>query len=437
MPPDLRRCAILIKKGSTMIAPHVLSKIRRIYAGCLKFDDFESSCADEEVNTAMYGSMRGLLRDLCRLAANPSNPEGLRLPPLNNLGMTLHELMQLPYVQRDGKTMRLGAVVFSQFCRHRVAMVLEELFLTCTAEELIGNALPVHADAAHSLDELRQQLQEPNTQQEIGTILMADLQQAWGARTLRSFFMAQPNAQGYMAWWPEAKVGSGTALPTRSTRTPDGTVSIALTRCTVEEGGPVSAYEWCAELRVEAEAMWPDAVAYGMAYVFERDAVGLPLGTVDDMVCASDAVSDVDVQQINALAAQHGDLPEVIQGSDLALVWLWERRLGSERGLGALCLRTALRDLSARFSHLHTVAINMKPAQFNDWEEGIDPPAIVVAKQEAIDALHSHIEALQLGDIVGGEVRLFVANRDPDADAAAEAVAHAAARRSIRKAGAS
>jgi hypothetical protein len=183
--------------------------------------------------------------------------------------------------------------------------------------------------------------------------------------------------------------------------------------------------------------MWPDAVAYGMAYVFERDATGLPVGTVDDMVCASDAVSDVDVQQIDALLAQHGDMPEIIQGSDLAMVWLWERRLGSERGLGAECLFAALRDLSARFGHLHTVAVNMKPAQFNDWEEGIDPPGIVVAKQEAIDALHSHIDALRPGDIVDGETRLFVANRDPDAGSAAETVARAAARRSIRKAGAS
>ncbi|MBK4737622.1 hypothetical protein [Noviherbaspirillum pedocola] len=419
-----------------MISSHVLSKIRRIYAGCLKFDDFESSCADEEVNTAMYGSMRGLLRDLCRLAANPSNPEGLRLPPLNNLGMTLHELMQLPYVQRDGKTMRLGAVVFSQFCRHRVAMLLEELFITCSAEELIGAALPVHAEAAHSIDELRHQLYEPTAQQEIGTILMTDLQQAWGARTLRSFFMAQPNAQGYMAWWPQAKVGSGMALPTHAVRTPSGTVSMTLTRCTEDASDPVAAHEWCAELRVEADAVWPDAVAYGMAYVFERDAAGLPLGTVDDMVCASDAVSDVDVQQVDALLAQHGDMPEVIQGSDIAMVWLWERRLGSERGLGAECLLAALRDLSARFPHLHTVAVNMKPAQFNDWEEGIDPPGIVVAKQEAIDALHSHIDALQPGDVVGGETRLFVANRDPDAGSAAETVARAAARRSIRKAGA-
>jgi hypothetical protein len=433
MPPDLRRRSILIMKGSTMISPHVLRKIRRIYSDCLNCDDFESRNPDEQINESMYGSMRSLLQDLCRLAANPSNPEGLRLKPLDNLDMTVEELMALQYVQRDGKTMRLGAVVFSQFCRHRVDVVLDELFRQSSARELLDQPLAVNANPPQSLDELRHQLDEPEAQQEIGLVLMADLQQAWNGRTLRSFFMAKPNAQGFMAWWPEARLGSGTPIPTEAIPTRSGTVVNMLTRCDGDEEDGVTPYEWCAELRLEANSPWPDAVAYGMAYVFERDDEAFPVGGAEDLICAAHAVSDVDAQQVDALLHQHPDMDELIARSDIAFVWLWERRLGTARGLGAECLQAALQDLASRFPHLHTVVVNMKPSQFNDWGEGIDPPGIVIAKQDAIDALHAHVGELRLDDIVHGEVRMIVANRDPDPEELAQEAARAEAKRLMGK----
>lgn len=422
-----------------MISHRVLDRIRSIYADCLRFDDFESRNADSEADKALYGSLRSLLQDLCKLAATSSNSAGVRLPPLTNLDMTLREFMTMPYVQRDGRAMTLGAVLFAQFCRNRVSMVLEEMFLLSTEAELIDQALPVQGIAAHTLDELRQHLAEPAAQREIALALMADLEQAWCRRTLRSFFMAQANAQGYMAWWPESKIGNGKLLPTAAIATASGTVQNAVTRCEAQQDEQqqerVAAYEWCAELRGNPASAAPDAIAYGMAYVFERDSEGLPLGTVDDLVCASDAVSDVDVLQVDAMLAQHGDTPEIILGSDLAFVWLWERRLGSARGLGAECLKAALQDLVARFPAIRTLAINMKPAQFKSWDEGEDPPGIVLAKQEAIDAVHAYIGQARLDDIVRGEVRLIVSNQDPDADRAAQVVAQAAARRLIRQVG--
>jgi hypothetical protein len=230
-------------------------------------------------------------------------------------------------------------------------------------------------------------------------------------------------------------VGEGTALASHAIPTPSGTVVNALTRCNPDDADAVVAHEWCAELRVVPGTARPDAIAYGMAYTFARDAEGCPLGTVDDLVCASDVVSDVDVLQVDALLEQHPDTPERIAGSDLAFVWLWERAIDSQPGLGAECLKAALNDLASRFPRLHTVAINMKPAQFKCWDGGEDPPAISLAKQEAIDALQQHIDSLRLGDIVNGEVRLIVSNTDPDPDKAAQLVARAAARRLLRQVG--
>jgi hypothetical protein len=418
-----------------MISPCVLQKIRAIYANYLSFDDFESQDPDPEVDRVLYGSMRTLIQDLCRVAARPTNSEGLRLPPLTDLDMTLHQFMTLPYVQRDGRSMTLGAVVFAQFCRNRVATVIEELFLVCAEKDLLSHAPTAAGNAPASIDELRHQLDQASVRQQLDHIFMTELEQAWSARTLRSFFMTEPNAQGYMAWWPEARVGEGTALASHAIPTPSGTVVNALTRCNPDDADAVVAHEWCAELRVVPGTARPDAIAYGMAYTFARDAEGCPLGTVDDLVCASDVVSDVDVLQVDALLEQHPDTPERIAGSDLAFVWLWERAIDSQPGLGAECLKAALNDLASRFPRLHTVAINMKPAQFKCWDGGEDPPAISLAKQEAIDALQQHIDSLRLGDIVNGEVRLIVSNTDPDPDKAAQLVARAAARRLLRQVG--
>ncbi|MBK4735877.1 hypothetical protein [Noviherbaspirillum pedocola] len=372
---------------------------------------------------------------MIRVAAQPTNREGLRLPPLTNVDITLRQFMTMPYVQKDGRTMTLGAVIFAQFCRNRVRTVIEEMFLVCSEEDLVGHAVAAYTGAPLSLEELRQQLDQAAVRQQIDHVLMAELEQAWCSRTLRSFFMTQPNAQGYLAWWPDAKIGDGIPLSAAPIAMPSGTVVNSITRCFQHEADTVAAYEWCAELRIDAASDRPDAIAYGMLYAFERDASGCPLGTVDDLICASDAVSDVDVLQVDAMLAQHGDTPELIVGSDLAFVWLWERALDSERGLGAQCLKAALADLAARFPELHTVAINMKPAQFKSWEEGEDPPAITMAKQEAIDALHGYIGNLRLDDLVNGEVRMIVANKDPDPERATQLVAQAAARRLIRQVG--
>ena len=130
-----------------------------------------------------------------------------------------------------------------------------------------------------------------------------------------------------------------------------------------DEETHVRAYEWCAELREAAASELPDAVAYGMAYCFERTD-GMPVAGKWDLMTAADYLADVDLLQVNAFFEQHQDAEALIEAGDLAFVWLWERRSGARAGAGQACLRAALTDLRRRLRQIRTVVVDLKPYQF-------------------------------------------------------------------------
>jgi hypothetical protein len=74
----------------------------------------------------------------------------------------------------------------------------------------------------------------------------------------------------------------------------------------------VRACEWAAELRADSSQALPNAAAYGMAYVFDRDETGTPYGGMDDLVAAADSVADTEVLQVGAFFDQHEDAEELL-----------------------------------------------------------------------------------------------------------------------------
>jgi hypothetical protein len=184
-----------------------------------------------------------------------------------------------------------------------------------------------------------------------------------------------------------------------------------------QEESHVRAYEWCAELREQVSSEWPDAVAYGMAYRFDRKE-GLPGGGKWDLMTAADGLADVDLLQVNAFLEQHDDAEALIDEGDLAFVWLWERRSAVRAGAGRACLLTALSDLCRRLRNIRTVVVDLKPYQYVVTDGAGMPTAVHIEKLEALDRLQTFVDGLRLGEIAKGHCRYIVNREEDDPDAA-------------------
>jgi len=189
------------------------------------------------------------------------------------------------------------------------------------------------------------------------------------------------------------------------------------------EESSVRAYEWCAELRQDAAMELPDAIAYGMAYCFERIG-GVPVGGKWDLVTAADYLADVDLLQVDAFFEQHEDAQALIDTGDLAFVWLWERRNCAWPGAGRACLRAALTDLRRRLRRIRTVVIDLKPYQYVVSDGAGMPTVLHIEKLEALDGLQSFVDGLHLEELLKGHCR-YIVNRDgDDPNAAISALGH-------------
>ena len=341
-----------------------------------------------------------------------------------NLNITVSELLRSAEVIQGNRTVPFSDLVYDLFCERSISAALSDAFIFSVVDDSEEKALLAESPYV-SLGALERSVREPENAAFLARTFLEDLMTAWSDRPLLSFFVRRPNDDGYLTWWPEAKTPFGRSLPNKVIPTPSGNVTCEVKRYEEDTGDLVRAYEWNAELRADESAPIPDAVAYGMAYIFDRDETGMPYGGVDDLVAAADSVADTDVLQVGAFFDQHDDAEELLMEADVCFVWLWERRTSARTGSGADCLRAAISDLKRRFRKLRIVVMDVKPAQFIKWTDDVDYPQVELAKQEAIDAVLVHIEELDLQSIVKGEVRPIINNRESDPTAALQVVGSA------------
>jgi hypothetical protein len=268
----------------------------------------------------------------------------------------------------------------------------------------------------HGLDRhaVAPEITDPSDRAALADALMATLEARLGRRTVRSFFTVDFAANGYRLWKPglRAPEDAGTALPRHILETSAGSVNVDLRRYPEAEETHVHAYEWCAELREQPSSELPHAIAYGMAYRFDRRG-GIPIAGKWELMAAADCLADVDLLQVNAFFEQHEDADALIDAGDLAFVWLWERRNGARPGAGRECLRAALTDLRRRQRGIRTVVIDLKPYQFVVSDSAGTPTAVHIEKLEAVDRLQSFVDGLHLEQWVNGHCR-YIVNRDAD-----------------------
>jgi hypothetical protein len=399
-----------------MIGPALLNRLTAVYATWLDEDDlgqrYVEVCGPEQ--DAGATSVRQFLEDLLRLSSGP-DAQIERPAALAHTDSTLMQLLGSPLVTRAGYRGLVESVAHHALCLQVIPRLLFE-----AAGNREQSAIGRHTRAALALeskadwDVLARAINDPTDRADLADSLMTVLKAKLGQRTIRSFFIVKVASNGYRLWDPRRRApkDSGTALARHVIHTSSGFVSIDVMRYEDDEESSVRAYEWCAELRDDAAIELPDAIAYGMAYCFERTE-GMPVGGKWDLVTAADYLADVDLLQVNAFFEQHEDAQTLIDIGDLAFVWLWERRNGAHPGAGQTCIRAALTDLRRRLRRIRTVVVDLKPYQYVVSDGAGMPTALHIEKLEAVDRLQSFVDGLHLEELVKGHCR-YIVNRDGD-----------------------
>jgi len=385
------------------------NKVATIFREWVQYDSFGDDFSEGHPHA---GPPIRSVRELCQqLFGSPTSVSGINiLGRVTDLEMPLRQALRIPCESGNGMPCPLEMVAYSGLCFAHLPGLLRSAsrHIASDAGEAEFKAL-IDGSPYHDWDQLTRKVLVGTVTADIARELLAIFWDVIGDRSIRSFFYNPVGKNGYRKWGDYAAGNCGDPLKSNSVTSPRGTTRIEVDSYKMMmESGRVCGYEWRAELFGSDSQAIPDAIAYGMAYTFERDRKGLPYGGRHDLLWASDVVSDTDVSQVAAFFEQQVDADDLIAEGDLLFVWLWERRAGSSSGVGVDVLEAAIKDLKKRFRRIKTIIFCLAPTQFCSWGEEYDPPAILIEKQEAIEKLQAVFETMDPGKWVNGEARFTV-----------------------------
>lgn len=324
----------------------------------------EDDCFSHLYNRgSLAPSIRDFIQDVVarhQLAAQTGSRSPLR-PDFTDLTMKFSDFQKLGF-DVNGRTEVIASMLRNDFCTATVAPLAREVAVERDESPALEQAFAeVGADSWETWGE---GMARPDCVEKVSAVLSETMTRTLANRTLLSFFIRPPKVAQFSLVEAKSYSGLGRQLATHVTTHDEYSVEIRVARYN-EVVCAVTAYEWMATLTL-AGASQNDAAACGMVYVFDR-VKGTPTGDKDDLIFAADSLADDDVLQAQSFLDQHEDSSQVIEQSDLAFVWLWERREGTAKGLGAKCLVAAVEDLKRRFRRVKTVILDARPAQFADW----------------------------------------------------------------------
>lgn len=393
----------------SVLGPKLWSRMRRIYCEWVRHDEYgESIYAPSErrpqqslmsarqfIGPVMaHGSRHGYWLRSRRVEA------GMDTPVVDLLSMRL---------ARTGTTGPVAELFIQALCLAQLQQLLSAA-LDFGFEEESEKSLLINGAGCVTYDELSGRLRTNQGALPVAQALADLLRQELGALKVRELFLAPVNKHGYRFWVPAHFSGEGVALKDTVVALPECSVRMQVSRYTEDVGSNVRPFEWQAQLRVDPNSDEPDAVAYGMVYILAREGEVL-LSTASDLRWAADSVADSDVEQVLAFLGQHSDARELMDAGDLCFVWGWERRSGTGKGLGAEVLGTALKALKKRFRRLHTLVVDVSPAQFRPQASPLEPAEIQVERLEAFERVERLLEELAPQKAFDGQLRQVASRR--------------------------
>lgn len=152
---------------------------------------------------------------------------------------------------------------------------------------------------------------------------------------------------------------------------------------------PVEAGEWVGGAKDPADGQWR-SVAAGMVYRFLPRARKRAQNLLD----AADSVSGGDFERAVTFLESYPAAAGILQAGDIAFVWEWERRHGTEPGEGVACLAAICGQLRAQYPQLRSIVFSVSPQRFTPRAAG-EPSLITEARLSDLDKLQAYIAGLQ------------------------------------------
>jgi len=391
--------------GEALLGWPLWQKIEAIYRSWVRTDYFNDSSLDE-LNS--LNSIWELIGAILEEGESDKNAKVLRPTRLSNLDLSLKDFLSIPNLILEGTPQPLELIVFRDFCYNKIPALLEEASVhNASSEGKSEFAAMVAASGHDNWENLTKTVMHPAAATHLAQVLLLIFWDESRRRTLWSYFKKDRYPSGYHAWSATSASGCGRPLKPHITPTATGVVKTEIFNHSADTDSSVKPYEWCSEFRLASESEVPDAIAYGMVYLAARNK-GESCSSISDLRWASAVVSNIDVSQVLAFLSQHGDAPALFESGDICFLWLWERKAGSPKGIGAECLLAALTDIKKRFSSVKVLVASLRPAQFTNWGKTHEPPLVQVAKQEALEKLEYFIEKLAPQQCLDGQLRFIV-----------------------------
>lgn len=369
-------------------SPHSLALISAHFLPCVQSDSYP------EGGGAFGGfkSIRDYFRQIAAGAIALSNKRTTSSAEVNfgDLKQTLSHLAELSIKTETGDHMRIGSLLRTVFCvpavtyfSNRVALVGDSSDQATLAWQEMG---------AGDWPSWCRTVQAEREREELASALYEMMMATIGDKPIMDFFV-YPDKLGNSDIWDKF----GTLAPKKSRFQGSAHVGDNIVQWWVSEVDMLSldsvvGIEWRAVMSAAGE---PVVAVEGAAYVFER-VDGQPEATRSDLMMAAGIVSDNDLQFVDSFFKQHDDAEVRIATGDLCFVTTWKRRPGTHAGLGAQALLVVLQELRGKYKHLSNAVFDIRPGQFLSWGEGIEVPAVEVAKQTAIENLTAYIAGLAL-----------------------------------------
>lgn len=308
-----------------------------------------------------------------------------------DLGVPLSKIKNIEISKVGKKTYTLDEFIREMVCY----TCIDDLLSNCFGGSLSSDARQIDKvtqASGKSIKELSAILE--NNRVEFSHELLKLFWAQVGEKTLFEFYQCPIGEDGYRSWGANASTDVGRALKESRTQTSHGLVRVKVNSYENWVESNVRPYEWLAQLHCgEDTSGTPDAIACGMFYILNR-VRGTVVSDASNLCWAADAVADTDVSQVLAYLDQHPAHTHDFSVGDLCFVWLWERKIGSPKGIGAECLRSALENLKKRFASLKIVIVTLQPSQFRYWGEKDEPAKVQVEKQLAIESLQAYVDRI-------------------------------------------
>lgn len=396
---------------ANILGPLLWDQIESTYLEYVQRDRF--SGVDLEI--APRGQLIRSVRDLVNRASSWNHlKDGLHVGTQRvqvSMQMTLGTFGDLALVSKPRGRLLMKDVMVHALCRLQIPSLLSRAssHAVSAAGEAAYAALLADAKCASWDDVVRLVGQHEDALTRALAPILIDQRKD---KLLQDFYRSPVSETGFTRWHPRAYSSYGRPLKSKVISCEGGgQIQMHVSRYTDDTGSDIRPYEWAAEFRPSSqdENDLPEAAVCGMVYVLPREDEHV-LCSPSDLRWAADAVADVDVAQVMAFLRQQVDAMDLMDQGDLCFVWLWERKVGASKGLGAGLLIPALQDLKRRFRALKTVVICLEPYQFLTPYLANDPPEVQVSRHEASERLEHYARAISPEKTINGALR-FITTR--------------------------